>query len=141
MKYVEFKNHFYKLIGEYNFIKEDKIHIFRNEEVMILFEIDKSQYDNSVCKFGIGVNPFDIMKNWDLDEPKYYDHSRIKYSFIDKYIELDDIRDEEIKKLEHLVIEFFENDFIDYTCIKGLKKLIIEGKLNVSDYILEFWNI
>ncbi|MFV0250306.1 MAG: hypothetical protein ACK5HP_04680 [Bacilli bacterium] len=81
MKYVEFKNYFYKISKEYGFKKEGKVYRFRNDEVMIIFEIVKSQYSNSVSRFGIGINPYDIMQDWCMKEPNYYDHSILKNSF------------------------------------------------------------
>ncbi len=142
MKYVQFKNHFYKLVGKYGFVKEGKLYKYRNDEVMIIFQIDKSQYSNSVSRLDIGINPLDIMKNWNLNEPNHSDHSQINYSLINsQYIELDEMTDDKMKEIEQMFTDFFENSFSKYTSVNGLQYLINNNKLKVADYILEFWNI
>ncbi len=144
MKFNEFKHIFYKISEDYGFKKEGKAYIYRNEEVMIVFGIEKSNYSNSISRYGLGINPYEIIEEFTSYDkiPDYYDIARVKYSFVNnEYIDLDKLDSTEIKVMENKLRNFFENDFANYSTLSGLKTLLKENKIKASDYILEYWNI
>ena len=57
MKYNEFKSHTYKrLRNEFGFQKEGKMYVYRNDEVKIIIDTQKSNYSND-SYVHVGINP------------------------------------------------------------------------------------
>lgn len=141
MTYNEFKTHFYKrIVNEFGFKKEDKIYRYRNEEVVIVFSIEKSSYSNSVSFFGIGISPLEMLIGLNLTEPKIALHSDMIISLNkNDYIELDDMNS--FEKYDKIINDFFEETFPKLLNVENLKKMIKYDELGVRDYVKEFWNI
>lgn len=145
MKYNEFKHRVYDVIKQYGFKKENKEYVYRNDEMKVIFGLEKSVNGNFLVRYGLGICPFDILENWNLEEPTYYDMCQIGIPFYDimniSRIELDNITEEQVLELTKQLEEFLQNGFSKYTSVKSLKNMVKSKELEVSDYICEFWGV
>ena len=138
MEYVEFKNYLYKrLRNEFGFKKEGKMHVFRNEDVKIMIDTQKSNYSNSAYVH-VGINPKDVIENWGLKEPMTTEISSIGRPLVDgkTLYELDDMEFDEINKD---IDEFFCNVFPHLVSVEKLKEFYKERQDSLMPFMRKFW--
>ena len=141
MTYKDFKRHFQdRAIKEYDFKKKGSSIIYTNEEVLIVFDIVKSGYSNSLSRFGLGINPFVLIEKWGTFEPITYDGSHLKFSLVGgEYINLDNLQD--FKEYDEIFNNFFKVQFPKLKTVDGIKEMIKADDLYAWDHIREFWNL
>ena len=138
MKFVEFKNHIYKrFINELGFVKIDKAYLYRNDEVGINIYVQKSDYSNAAY-VRIGINPKDILDNWNLDMPTIYGLSQIILSlnWEKSLYELDDM---ELSQIDEDIDDFSKDVFPHLLSIEKLKEYYKDRQKNLMPFIREFW--
>jgi len=138
MKYNEFKNHIYKrLRNEFGFQKEGKMHVYRNDEVKIIINTQKSDYAND-SYVHVGINPKDVLEHWNLNEPLTTESSRIHRPLVGGkgLYELDSF---DLGDIDKDLDNFFENIFPNLLSIEKLKLFYENKQDDLMPYLREFW--
>ena len=141
MTYKDFKKHFQdRAIKEYGFKRVGSRIYYTNEEVLIVFDIVKSAYSNSLSRFALGVNPFELSEKWKRIDPIIYEGSHFGIDIDDeRYVDLDKIDDYE--EYDKIFDNFFKKTFPKLTTVDGIKEMIKADDLYAWDHIREFWNL
>lgn len=138
MKYNEFKNHINKrLRAEFGFKREGKKHVYRNDEVKIIIDTQKSDYSNSAYVH-IGITPKEILEKWNLDEPLTTELSSINRPLTKENV-LFDLDDLNLDVLDKYIDEFFISIFPQLLSVNKLKKFYLERQDELMDYVRDFW--
>ena len=142
MTYKDFKKHFQdRAIKEYGFKKIGSRVYYINDDVIIVFDIVKSVYSNSLSRFDLGVtlieaSKFKVEKMEQIDS----DSSDIGVSLVDgKYVELDEIDD--FNKYDEIFDEYFKVIFPKLLSISSIREMIKSGELYSRDRIKNFLNL
>lgn len=151
VKSIDFRNHvFNRLVHEYGFIKrEDKDFMYKNEEMIMFFIIDRLSYSNFVV-LDILLSPLDYFKNIYTKEAItrhegiicVTEFLKINNDICSNYIKLnlDEIMDFEY--IDEKIDEFFVDIFPRLQTTEDIKNFSIENSVEINDRnILKFWNV
>lgn len=140
MTYKEFKKHFQdRAIKEYNFKRIASRVYYINEDVLLVLDIVKSDYSNSLSRFNLGITLVELSKKKiEILDQITCDASDISVSLVDdNYVELDEIND--FNKYDEIFNNFFENNFSKFLSSSSIKEMIESGQLHARDRVKEYF--
>ncbi len=146
MEYQLIKQGFDQVLLKHGFTSKENGDLeYRGEDVYLLFHIEKDIYSNSIKKLGFGVNPYELLRNWDLGLPQTVIDSQIIIGLSNSFgLDIEDLEQMNEQRLKATIYEFdqYVAQLLPYILsVEELKTAIEERNLEVDKHVREYWGL